>query len=475
MRSLYVCLLALLFTQEAPANDPPSPRRMNLLFIVTDDQASWSIGAYGNGDSRTPNMDRLAREGALFTNAFVTTPVCSPSRASFLTGRHGTELGITDWLNAAENNAGLGLPADIPTWPRVLQSNGYFTALLGKWHLGTHPHCHPTQQGYSHFFGFLGGGTSPMNPVYEVEGEERKMEGYGADLLTEEAIWLMETKRDQPFAISLHNREPHQPYLPVPPDDHEALEGVDPVVPQGKAVDTGWLKDRTRDYYRSIHSIDRNVGRLLAKMDELGLSENTIVIFTSDHGYNIGHHHVYTKGNAAWIAGAGVHGPKRPNMFEESIRVPLLVRWPGVVQPGMRIERVVSNLDTFATVLGMLGIDMPPDVKQNGRDFSPLLRGETIEWSDELYGQYDLHNSGLAFMRMIRTPKWKLVRHHMANGLNELYNLEDDPGETKNLYRNRAAQKIRQDLQTKLTAWQESIDDPILQLDANRPFEPPLE
>jgi len=145
--------------------------RYNLISIVTDDQASWSIGAYGNRDSRTPNMDRLAREGALFTNAFTVTPVCSPSRASSLTGRYGTQLGITDWITPQEARDGLGLPVGTTTWPEILQRSGYVTGLIGKWHLGDLPQFHPTRRGHHHFLGFLGGGNRPMNPTLEVSGK----------------------------------------------------------------------------------------------------------------------------------------------------------------------------------------------------------------------------------------------------------------------------------------------------------------
>ena len=137
------------------------------------------------------------------------------------------------------------------------------------------------------------------------------------------------------------------------------------------------------------------------------------MLFTSDHGYMIGHHGLQHKGNANWIAG-GVPGPRRPNMFDDSIRVPLLVRWPGVVQPGTVIPETVSNIDTFASVLGMLGVPIPEGAKQQGTDFSPLLRGKQIPGRDALFGQYDLHNGGLAYMRMIRTDEWKLVRYYRA-------------------------------------------------------------
>src|SRR5262249_32069121 len=184
-------------------------------------------------------------------------------------------------------------------------------------------------------------------------------------------------------------------------------------------------------------------------------------LFTSDHGYMIGHHNLHAKGNANWVAG-GVNGPKRPNMFEYSIRVPLAVRWPGVVRPGSEIGETVSNIDTFASVLGMLGVPLPNDTRQQGMDFSPLLRGRQIPWRDALFGQYDLHNGGLDYMRMVRAGDWKLVRHHYSNGQDELYHLAADPEETRNLYADAASRTMREQLQARLTAWQKSIDDPLL-------------
>jgi len=445
--------------------------RPNIISIVTDDQAMWSIGAYGNTESRTPNMDRLAREGARFTNAFCATPVCSPSRASFLTGRWGTELGITDWITNAEADAGVGLPPEVVTWPQVLKQNGYTTALVGKWHLGHLPHFHPTKHGYDHFWGIIGGGAQAMNPQIEVNGKQQKLKGPTPDLTMDEALRWMSEVKDKTFALSIHFREPHLPYGPTPEEDSAPFKDLDPTIPDYKGLDPQWTKETYRRYYASVHSIDRNLGKLLAKLDELKLAENTIVLFTSDHGYNIGQHGVYTKGNASWIL-AGTRGPKRPNMFEESIRVPLIVRWPGVTKAGSTIDAPVSNIDTFASICGLAGVTPPADPKQRGRDFSPFLRGEQpSEWRKEIFAQYDLYHAGLAYMRMVRTDDWKLVRHHVTTGMNELYDLKNDPGETKNLYHDPASRAARDDLQARLTAWEQSIDDPILKLDT-RPIEP---
>src|SRR5262249_33660851 len=152
------------------------------------DQARWAVSAYGNKECPTPNIDRLARDGARFLNAFCPTPVCSPSRASYLTGRYGTQLGITDWIDPIEAGDGLGLPVEVATWPQVLQKQGYATAPMGKWHLGTKPQFHPTKRGFDHFYGFLGGGNQPMNPTLEVEGKEKKLTGSLPDLLTDDAL-----------------------------------------------------------------------------------------------------------------------------------------------------------------------------------------------------------------------------------------------------------------------------------------------
>jgi uncharacterized sulfatase len=460
-RYLWLLLVALALGAVVRPTPAAEPDRLNLIAIVTDDQARWALSAYGNKECPTPNMDRLAREGARFLNAFCPTPVCSPSRASYLTGRYGTQFGITDWIDPIESAAGLGLPVEATTWPQVLQKHGYTTALIGKWHLGIKPQFHPTRRGFDHFYGFLGGGNQPMNPTLEVDGKEKKLTGSLPDLLTDDAIRFIEKSSGKPFAVLLHFRAPHTPYGPVPEEDLAPFKKLDPAIPEPPGIDKAQVKQWTREYYASIHSVDRNLGRLFERLDKLKLTEKTIITFTSDHGYMIGHHTLHAKGNAYWIAG-GVRGPMRPNMFEESIRVPLLVRWPGVVKPGLEIAEPVTNIDMFASVLGMLGVPMPAEIKQEGTDFSPLLRGKKIAWRDAIFGQYDVHNSGLAYMRMIRTNEWKLVRHHHSMFMDELYNLREDPGETKNRYGSAAHRAVRDQLQKRLTEWQESINDPLL-------------
>ncbi|MFO0946417.1 MAG: sulfatase-like hydrolase/transferase [Planctomycetota bacterium] len=437
-------------------------KRPNLIAIVTDDQGRWALGAYGNREIHTPNLDRIGREGAIFSHAFVVTPVCSPSRATYFSGLYPTEHGISDYLAPVEEQEGQGLHA--PIWPKVLQHHGYKTALVGKWHLGSKPEFHPTKKGFDRFIGFLGGGNTPMNAILEIDGKTTKTEGPLPDRLTDAAIAFIRENKDFPFALCLHFRAPHLPYGPVPEIDSSHYASLDPTVPNVPGLDLSKVKASTRAYYASISSVDRNVGRLLAELDSLKLAENTLLFFTSDHGYNEGRHGVDTKGNAQWIAG-GVRGPKRPNMWDTSIRVPLLVRWPSVVKAGSTVDEQVSNLDMYRTVLGAVDLPLPENCKAHGIDYSPLLRGKTIEKHDALFGPYDLHNGGLAYMRMIRTPRYKLIRHFRANFLDEFYDLTKDPGEERNLLGGPRAQDWpapARELNRRLNAFQQSINDPIL-------------
>lgn len=448
--------IALLLGLLAAAGNQSS--RLNLIAIVTDDQGAWALGASGNPDIRTPNLDRMAAEGARFSNAFSLTPVCSPSRATYLTGLWPTEHGISDYLHPSETGCGIRHP----TWPAALQAAGYWTGLVGKWHLGQTQEFHPTKHGFDTFVGFVGGGAKPRDAVLEKQGRESQFPGFLSGVLTDEAIALVREHRDRPFALCLHYRSPHLPYKPVPREDRETYAEMDVQVPDAKGLDREQLKNRTRDYYASITEIDRGVGRLLACLKEEGVDEKTIVLFCSDHGYNEGRHLIDTKGNGHWMAG-GVRGPKRPNMWDTSLRIPLIVRGPVVTSPGMTVDTVVSTLDMYRTVLGILGVALPQDAMAHGRDISPALRGEMLAEGGPLFGQYDLHNGGLAYMRMIRTEDYKYVRHYKARLMDELYDLRRDPGETKNLIRNNGPElPIAEALRTQLLRWQESIGDPVL-------------
>ncbi len=367
----------------------------NLIAIVTDDQALWASGAYGNKDIVTPNIDRLANEGVRFTNFFVTSPVCTPSRATYLTGLYSQQSGIQDVTYLRDRYE--GLPLGVPAWPRALQAQGYATGLIGKWHLGRARANYPTQYGIDYFFGFVGGASIPMDPVLERNHQKKRYEGPLPDILTDDAIAFLDRNRTQPFALMLHFRAPHAPHLPVPADDLAPFEGLDPEVvivdpaearmdddqdppsADSLALHKVQLKRKIISYYASVHSVDRNIGRLLAAMERLGLSENTIVVFTSDNGYMYGHRGLKGKGLAQPIWNHTLQNNALVvNMFEDSMRVPMIVRWPGVGQPGGVVDELVSNLDIYPSYLGMLGVTGPEGTAGQGRDFSPLLRANRL-------------------------------------------------------------------------------------------------
>jgi uncharacterized sulfatase len=196
---------------------------------------------------------------------------------------------------------------------------------------------------------------------------------------------------------------------------------------------------------------------LLELLDDLGLRDNTIIVFTSDHGYMIGHHGLWHKGNATYLL-EGREKERRPNMFDHALQVPLLVRWPGVVKAGSERQELVSNIDTFASVLGMLDVPPPAKYRQEGADFAPLLRGKTVNWRDAVFAQYDPHNGLDGAMRSIRTHRWHLVRQYKKNGQPDEQN---DPEELSNLYTDVKHRDVRDDLQRRLTAWMESVNDPV--------------
>ncbi|MBN2296117.1 MAG: sulfatase-like hydrolase/transferase [Pirellulales bacterium] len=470
--------------------------RPNIVFIVTDDQASWAMGCalQDTGHSNvaaavTPNMDRLARDGARFTNCFCATPVCSPARAALATGRYASEFGIKDFIPGPDHK--LFNPKYQPaldpdksvTFAEILKANGYYTGLIGKWHVGDwtlpgNERFHPTHHGFDHFMGLPGGGTTPVDPELEKDGVIRKFKGLTTDILTDEALdFLVKAKsRNKPFLLCFHTRAPHAVWLPVAPEDWAPYESLDPAIPAYPDLDVKKVKRMMREYLASTSGVDRNLGRLLKKLDMLGLTDKTIVILTSDHGYNMGHNGVWHKGNGIWATkkhppgkwhrGTRVISDKyRPNLYDRSLKTPAIVRWPGVVRPGTVIKDTVSHLDLFPTLLTMAKADAPQGTVLRGRDLTPLLKGNTpADWDQDLYAEYSMINYAVATMRCYRTPRYKLIRDFFNPQRDELYDLQSDPAETKNLIRDTdpAIKAVIADLNAKILAKMRANGDPLL-------------
>ncbi|MBI2432470.1 MAG: sulfatase-like hydrolase/transferase, partial [Candidatus Hydrogenedentes bacterium] len=315
--------------------------------------------------------------------------------------------------------------------------------------------------------GFRAGGALVENPTLEIDGAEKKCTGLTVDLLMDYGLQFIRQAK-QPFVFSLHHRSPHAPWLPGAAEDtapyEKTLEIPNPDFPD---LDIARVDRMTREYLSSVSGVDRSMANVLALLEELSLADNTIVIFSSDNGYNIGHHGVVHKGNASWITKAASKTPghhptfSRSNMFDSSLRVPLAVRWPKHLQLGRVVRETVSNLDWFPTLLAMTGAVAPNGALIRGRNFLPLLRGEKVEWENSFYGQYSQHHYVENHLRMYRTPEWKLVRDFMNAGKDELYDLKNDPGETTNLLEKPEAQEMRARLNEVLLWKMKEINDPV--------------
>ena len=427
--------------------------RPNIVFVYADDQASWTIGALGNHQARTPNIDRLYSEGVALTNAFTTTPVCSPSRAGLLTSRYGTEVGITDYLNSTQE-PDKGLAPALPTWPKLLQAAGYATGFVGKWHVGSQDRHLPTNNGYDLFYGFRSGAGISKDPKVESEGVVRVVRGYTPDVLTDEAIRFIRTSAGRaPFLLSLHFWAPHantsnrtpdgdRTWLPLSEADWNPFKRLDVRLPEPDypGLDAPRATRMLAEYLASVASLDRNVGRVLAALDELAIADETVVIFTSDHGFNMGHNGIWHKGNGRWLLTD--NRGFRSNMYDHSIRVPAVVRWPGRLTAGSTVDRVVLNLDWFPTILAVADMEAPDDAVVRGENFLPLLEGREIPWRTSFYGEYRQLHQEQVDQRMWRTPEWKLVRDSRP-GKDELYNLIEDPGEHVNLVDDASQKTVR--------------------------------
>ncbi|WDI43080.1 sulfatase family protein [Bremerella sp. P1] len=457
-KAIFAALAAFLSITTAV---PAVAAKPNIIIVLTDDQAPWAFGsAVRSGQYRevpaaaTPNIDRLASEGAVFRNFFCTTPVCSPARASFMTGRYASELGIPDFIpqpghKLYDPNDEVRLdPDSTMTIAELLQSAGYRTGLVGKWHLGdwTAPgneKFHPTKHGFDYFMGLTGGGTTPDNPTLEEDGEVRQFEGLTTDILTDRAIDFIQRNKHRPFFLCLATRAPHGRWLPVAPEDWKPYAELDPTIPDYPGLDITRVKKMMREYLASTSGVDRNLGRLLDALDKNQLAANTIVIFTSDHGFNMGHHGIWHKGNGLWATkkqppgeyhnGVRVISKKyRPNLYDESLRVPAVVRWPGVVAPGTVVLRTASSLDVFPTLAEVADVNADPKLK--GRSLLPLLRGEQPDkWNNDVFAEYDMIHYATASLRCYRTDRYKLVRNSHNEGCDEFFDLVDDPSENNNL------------------------------------------
>jgi len=451
---------------------------LNILFVLTDDQGPWALNCAGTPELDTPNLNRLANQGLRFTNFFCASPVCSPARASILTGTIPSAHGVHDWIRSGNldkaemdrlgivNPYGGYADEDKPiqylsgrrTFTDALAEQGYRCALSGKWHLGD---SMTPQHGFCDWYTLGKGGACYYHPDMIEHGRIQVENRYITDLVTDKAVgWLEDmADGDSPFYLGVHYTAPHSPWEPEhhPADDIRRYADCTfasiPDLPDHPGLTTGPVfgtqRRRTNlvGYFAAVTAMDRAVGRLLDVLDRRSLWESTIVVFLSDNGMCMGHHGVWGKGN----------GTFPQNMYEESVKVPFLIACPqAAARAGQQVEDLASALDIYPTLLDLVGIADPQVRVLPGRSLQPLLSGQTDSHLNERpvviceeYGP----------VRMLRTKRFKYV-HRYPYGPHELYDLAEDPGETRNLIDEPSLQQTVAAMKRDLELWYRRYVDP---------------
>jgi len=500
----FIILLLLLISACTPP-ESQEIRQPNILFIMTDDHAYQALSAYDQKLIETPHIDRLAEEGMIFHKAFVTNSICSPSRAVALTGKFSHLNSVRDNLDVFDGEQ--------ETFAKILQRNGYQTAVYGKWHLKSEP------QGFDHWE-ILPDQGHYYHPEFRTPDGEIVEEGYVTDIITDKTINFLESdwNQDQPFMLMYHHKAPHRQWWPSIEDldnshhrkfpvaatlfddytnrgtaakeaemrihDHMALTADNKIAPEileklnyeeflgwytgaylerfdrltdeeqeqwvkvygpinedfeknqpvGQAL-TLWKYQRyLEDYLGTIVSVDRNIGRVLDYLDENGLSENTLVVYTSDQGFYLGEH--------GWF--------DKRFMYEESFRTPLLMRYPPLIEKGSSNQNLVQNIDFAPTFIELAGLDIPEDMQ--GKSLVPLFKNDNSNWRDELYYHY-YEFPGIHMVKRhygIRTERYKLIHFYYDIDEWELYDLVNDPDELNNVYELSEYAEIREELHQRL-------------------------
>ncbi len=436
-------------------NDEP---KRNIIFILSDDHRYDYMSFMGKPSFLlTPNLDKMANEGAHFENAFVTTSLCSPSRASILTGKYTHKHGVVD------NDS--PIPDDMIYFPEYLQKAGYETAFIGKWHMGN-VDDNP-QKGFNKWISFKGQGVY-YDPELNIDGKRIKREGYITEILTDYAIEWLNQKHDKPFFLFLSHKAVHAMFEPAKKDldkykntkieypisyanteanyrnkpnwvkeQRNSWHGVDYMYHGDFEFDTFY-----RRYCETLLSLDENIGRVLKTLDDSGLSKSTIVFYTSDNGFSLGEHGLIDK----------------RQMYEESVRIPLLAYAPGLIKPKTKIKQLVQNNDIAPTILEMAGLKAPDYM--DGKSFFPILKEENITWRDEIFYEYYWERPFPQTPTMfgIRNNKYKYVTYYGIWDIDELYDIENDRYEMNNLINDSQYEKLKKELNKKIYDWLEKTD-----------------
>ena len=431
-------------------------RQPNLVFVLTDNQGAWTLGCYGTKDIRTPHIDKLASQGMRFTRALSSNPVCSPTRATFLTGLIPSQHGMHSFMDP-KNMMGpesCNALAEFTSLGEVLRDAGYVCGLSGKWHLGDN--LHPSE-GFTTWTTKPDGSTREFYDQSVIENEQvRVEEGYTTDLWTRKGVEFITENKDRPFFLYLAYNGPYclgklmesrgrNRHANDYKDHHFTSFPVDAMHPwqfHNKSLHNSQIA--MERVAAETSGVDDGVGEIMAALDRLGLAEDTLVVYAADQGWMGGQ-------NGMW--GMGDHF--RPiGAHELMMQIPFIFRQPGRITAGSTSDALVSNYDFMPSVLGYLGLGykMPKQPKSPGRDFSPILQGKTVAWDNTVF--YEMETC-----RAVRTDDWKLVMRH-PDGPHELYDMKSDPQERFNLFGQPGQDARHKDLQSRLDTFFNTFADP---------------
>jgi arylsulfatase A-like enzyme len=439
-RVFILAVLILGVSLQAQAQRPP-----NVVLVMMDDLGYGDLGSYGALDVRTPNIDRVAHEGVRLTDAYANGPVCTPTRAALISGRYQQRVGLEGLLTVSPADRELGLPALGTSLPALLKTNGYATALVGKWHLGWKPEFGPIAHGFEEFYGFLSGAHSYHTNRAEIfqvgagapdlfeNTKPVEATGYLTDEITRRAVGFITRHADRPFFLEVAYNAPHWPFEPPdrpPPDVTRGIRAL-------RQMPDDSVPATRNDYVRMLERADQGVGDILAALDQRGLKNNTLVVITNDNG-------------GEWLSRNAPLFHRKGTLWEGGIRVPLILRWPGEIPPGKTSAQVAITMDITASILAATGVRNPAGYRPDGIDILPILRGKAPLLERRLFWRWARPDRQ---QRAVRFGQWKLLVD--ANQL-LLFDLGTDPGERTDLAGQRP--DLVASLKRLLADWEADVD-----------------